>query len=167
MSSLRKHIRDIPDFPQPGILFRDIVPLLRDHFKQTLDELTELLPAEEWQGIEAIAGIEARGFILAAALAAQHRKGFVPIRKAGKLPPPVVKADYALEYGTSAIEMQRGSGKLLIVDDVLATGGTMQAAAQLADQAGYDVAHLLALIDLNLCPSFTWRDLKVRSLISY
>ena len=167
MSSLRKYIRDIPDFPQPGILFRDIVPLLRDHFNQTLDELTALLPAQEWDRIDAIAGIEARGFILAAGLAGQHRKGFVPIRKAGKLPPPVVKADYALEYGTSAIEMQSGSGRLLIVDDVLATGGTMQAAAQLADQAGYQVSNLVALIDLNFCPAFTWRDLRVRSLIKY
>lgn len=167
MSNLRKYIRDIPDFPQPGILFRDIVPLLRDHFDQTLAELTALLCTAEWSRIDAVAGIEARGFILAAALAAQHRKGFVPIRKAGKLPPPVVKADYALEYGTNTIEMQAGSGRLLIVDDVLATGGTMQAAAQLADQAGYQVSNLIALIDLNLCPSFTWRDLKVISLITY
>lgn len=167
MSNLRKYIRDIPDFPQPGILFRDIVPLLRDHFDQTLAELTALLSPAEWSRIDAVAGIEARGFILAAALAAQHRKGFVPIRKAGKLPPPVVKADYALEYGTNTIEMQAGSGRLLIVDDVLATGGTMQAAAQLADQAGYQVSNLIALIDLNLCPSFTWRDLKVISLITY
>jgi adenine phosphoribosyltransferase len=167
MSSLRKYIRDIPDFPQPGILFRDIVPLLRDHFAQTLAELTALLPATEWHRIDAVAGIEARGFILAAALAAQQRKGFVPIRKAGKLPPPVVQANYDLEYGTSAIEMQSGSGRLLIVDDVLATGGTMQAAAHLADQAGYEVAHLLALIDLNLCPAFSWRELRVRSLIVY
>jgi adenine phosphoribosyltransferase len=167
MSTLRNYIRDIPDFPQQGIVFRDIVPLLRDHFAQALAELTALLPAGEWNNIHAVAGIEARGFILAAGLAAQHRKGFVPIRKAGKLPPPVVKADYALEYGTSAIEMQSGAGRLLIVDDVLATGGTMQAAAELAAQAGYEVAHLIALIDLNLCPAFTWRDLRVQSLISY
>ena len=167
MSNLRKYIRDVPDFPQPGILFRDITPLLRNHFEQAVAELGSLLPSVDWSRIDAVGGIEARGFILAAALANQHGKGFVPIRKAGKLPPPVINASYALEYGKATLEMQSGSGRLVLVDDVFATGGTMDAAATLATQAGFEVIDLLALIDLNLKPSFEWRGMRVQSVIRY
>jgi adenine phosphoribosyltransferase len=167
MSHLRNYIRDVPDFPQSGILFRDITPLLRHHFEPAVSELSALLSSLDWGRIDAVGGIEARGFILAAALANQHGKGFVPIRKAGKLPPPVVSASYALEYGKSILEMQSGSGRLVLVDDVFATGGTMDAGATLATQAGFEVAHLLALIDLNLRPSFEWRGMRVQSVIRY
>jgi adenine phosphoribosyltransferase len=167
MSHLRNYIRDVPDFPQSGILFRDITPLLRDHFEQAVTELGALVDSLDWGHIDAVGGIEARGFILAAALANQHGKGFVPIRKAGKLPPPVVSASYALEYGNSTLEMQSGSGRLVLVDDVFATGGTMDAGATLATQAGFEVAHLLALIDLNLRPTFQWRGMRVQSVIRY
>lgn len=167
MSHLRNYIRDVPDFPQSGILFRDITPLLRHHFEQAITELSRLLDSVDWRRIDAVGGIEARGFILAAALANQHGKGFVPIRKAGKLPPPVVSAGYALEYGKSTLEMQSGSGRLVLVDDVFATGGTMDAGATLATQAGFEVTHLLALIDLNLRPAFEWRGMRVQSVIKY
>jgi adenine phosphoribosyltransferase len=167
MDSLRPYIREIPDFPKPGILFRDISPLLRDHLALTLDHMSALLTESEWERVDAIAGIEARGFILAAALATRQRKGFVPIRKAGKLPPPVVQESYDLEYGSGTLEAQPGSGTLLIVDDVLATGGTINAAATLAVSAGYKVAGLTCLIDLNLMPDFRWRDQTVRAALRY
>jgi adenine phosphoribosyltransferase len=167
MSALRQFIREIPDFPQPGILFRDISPLLRDHLDATVDALSELMAPREWREIDAVAGIEARGFILASALALRVRKGFVPIRKKGKLPPPTVQISYALEYGTAALEMAHGHGRLLIVDDVLATGGTMRAAAELATRAGYEVAGLISLVDLNLAPGLAWQNLQVRAAIRY
>ena len=167
MTDLRDHIRDVPDFPSPGILFRDIAPLLRDHFVATIDALSALLTAEEWRSLDAVAGIESRGFILAAALADRHHKGFVPIRKKGKLPPPVVDRAYALEYGSGVLEMQRGNGRLLIVDDVLATGGTLRAAADLCVDAGYDVSRLIVLIDLRLLPDFRWREQTTAAVIQY
>ena len=125
MTDLQSAIADVADFPQPGILFRDISPLLRDHFAETVRALDALLTDAEWNTVDALAGIESRGFILGAALALQRRKGFVPVRKQGKLPPPVVDVAYDLEYGSGVLEMQRGRGRLLLIDDVLATGGTM------------------------------------------
>ncbi len=167
MTHLRQFIRDVPDFPQPGIVFRDIAPLLREHFTATIDALAERVPQSLWNEVDAVAGIESRGFILAAALAERHDKGFVPIRKKGKLPPPVVDRAYSLEYGTGVLEMQRGSGTLILVDDVLATGGTMRAAADLCVDAGYTVCSLLALIDLKLVPTLEWSGTPVTSVIQY
>ena len=125
MQELKRHIVDVPDFPRPGILFRDITPLLRSQFAATLDAVEALFNEQEWNATDALAGIESRGFILAAGLAARRGKGFVPIRKSGKLPPPVEAVDYALEYGSGVLELQRGSGRVLLIDDVVATGGTM------------------------------------------
>jgi adenine phosphoribosyltransferase len=167
MNDLKQYIRDVPDFPNPGILFRDIAPLFRDHFAEAIDAMSALLTPDQWNGIDAIAGIESRGFILAAALAERHRKGFVLIRKKGKLPPPVLHRKYDLEYASGALEMQPGSGQLLIVDDVLATGGTLRAASILSTDAGYSVAALIALIDLKLAGEFTWNDLGASSVITY
>lgn len=167
MSELRQHIREIPDFPHPGILFRDIAPLLRNHFVATVTALNALLTEEEWSEVDAVAGIEARGFILASALADRRAKGFVPIRKEGKLPPPVVRLAYDLEYGNAALEMANGKGRLVIVDDVFATGGTMTAAAKLAAETGYEVVALVSLLDLNLAPAFEWNGLEIRSLVKY
>jgi adenine phosphoribosyltransferase len=167
MTDLQRYIRNVPDFPSPGILFRDIAPLLRDHFAEAIEAMSGLLDAGQWRQIDAVAGIESRGFILGAALALRHGKGFVPIRKQGKLPPPVVSAPYQLEYGTGVLEMQQGSGQLLLVDDVLATGGTLRAAADLSVVAGYRVAALAVLIDLNLVPDFRWERLSALAVIRY
>jgi adenine phosphoribosyltransferase len=164
---LKRLIRDVPDFPRPGILFRDISPLLREHFETTIQVLDSLLTETEWTEIDAVAGIESRGFILGAALAARRRKGFVLVRKQGKLPPPVVDVAYDLEYGSNVLEMQCGHGRLLLVDDVLATGGTMTAAADLCDRAGYRLQALMALIDLNLIRDYSWRGLRLRAVINY
>jgi adenine phosphoribosyltransferase len=167
MTDLARYVVDVPDFPQPGILFRDISVLLRERFTETIDALEQLFDSEAWAEIDAVAGVESRGFILAAALAERQGKGFVPIRKRGKLPPPVLELAYDLEYGTGVLEMKSGQGKLLIVDDVLATGGTLRAAADLAELAGYRIQALGVLIQLGLCRDFTWRSLLARSVIQY
>jgi adenine phosphoribosyltransferase len=125
------------------------------------------LSAKEWQEIDALAGIESRGFILGAALAVRRGKGFVLVRKQGKLPPPVVDVAYDLEYGSGVLEMQEGTGRVVLVDDVLATGGTMGAAADLCDRAGYQLEAIMALIDLRIVPDFSWRDLRLRACITY
>jgi adenine phosphoribosyltransferase len=167
MPDLKKAIRDVPDFPRPGILFRDIAPLLRDHFDLTIRALDALLTDEEWDEVDALAGIESRGFILGAALAVHRRKGFVLVRKQGKLPPPVVDVAYDLEYGSGVLEMQRGNGRVVLVDDVLATGGTMTAAADLCERAGYQLKALAALIDLKIIQDYSWRNLRLRASIQY
>jgi adenine phosphoribosyltransferase len=141
--------------------------VLRQRFGLALAALEALVGRDEWNAVDAVAGVDARGFILAAGLAARMKKGFVPIRKAGKLPPPVERMEYRLEYGSGALEMQRGEGRLLLVDDVLATGGTLGAAAQLSSAAGYEVSALVVLIDLNIAGSPLWRGEKVRSVIQY
>ena len=167
MTDLKQAIRNVPDFPRPGILFRDIAPLLRDHWEATLQTLDDLLTPQEWDAVDALAGIESRGFILGAALAARRRKGFVLVRKQGKLPPPVVDVAYDLEYGSGVLEMQKGHGSVVLVDDVLATGGTMSAAAELCDRAGYQLKGLLALIDLRIVADYSWRNLRLRAAINY
>jgi adenine phosphoribosyltransferase len=167
MHELARFVLDVPDFPQPGILFRDISGLLREHFPETVSAVDALFNAEEWARFDAVAGIESRGFVLAAALAALHGKGFVPVRKKGKLPPPVVDIAYDLEYGAGVLEMQRGSGRILLVDDVLATGGTLRAAAALSKLAGYEVGGLGVLIDLSIVKNFTWEALSSRTVIRY
>jgi adenine phosphoribosyltransferase len=167
MTDLKQFIRDVADFPSPGIIFRDIAPLLRSHFGPTIDAMSGLLSAGEWERIDAVAGIESRGFMLGSALALRHGKGFVPIRKKGKLPPPVVSIPYQLEYGEGVLEMQQGSGRLLLIDDVLATGGTLAAAADLCLLAGYRVDALAVLIDLNLIKDFRWEDQSPRTVIRY
>ncbi len=167
MIDLKRHVVDVLDFPRAGILFRDITPLLRKHFDAALDAIDELFSEAEWQAIDALAGIEARGFVLAAGLAGRRHKGFVPIRKQGKLPPPVVSAAYALEYGSAVLEMQAGAGRLALIDDVLATGGTMRAAAELATLAGFEVLGLASLIDLRMVGDFIWHELPLRCVIRY
>lgn len=167
MFDLKQAIANVPDFPRPGILFRDISPLLRGHFDATVAAMDALLSEAEWNDIDALAGIESRGFILGAALAIRRSKGFVPVRKQGKLPPPVVDVAYDLEYGSGVLEMQRGQGRLLLIDDVLATGGTMTGAADLCERAGYEVRTLAVLIDLNLVRNYTWRTLRLRAAVEY
>jgi len=149
--ALVRYIRDIPDFPRPGILFRDITPLLADPqaFPAAIDALCE--PFDE-AAVEYVAAVEARGFIFGAAAAARLRAGFVPIRKKGKLPCQTESATYELEYGIDTLEMHRDAlrpgARVLMVDDLLATGGTMQAACQLVEKVGGQVVGVACLIEL-------------------
>ena len=136
---LRDLVRDIPDFPKPGILFRDLTPLMRDPagWQEVIRRLSGLCDRLQ---PDLIVGIESRGFIVGTALATAVRLGFVPVRKPGKLPGPVTGVDYALEYGTDRLEIQSdafdGGARVLVVDDLLATGGTAAACAQLVTAAG-------------------------------
>jgi adenine phosphoribosyltransferase len=167
MADLKALVTSIPDFPKPGILFRDISPLLRHHFDATIDALDALFSEVEWQEADVVAGVESRGFILAAALAERRGKGFVPIRKKGKLPPPVIDVSYDLEYGSGVLEMQTGHGRLLLIDDVLATGGTLGASVVLSGRAGYVVHGIGVLLDIGLVPGFRCGDFTPRSVIQY
>ena len=144
-------LRDIPDFPQPGIVFKDISPLLADGaaFGAVVAALASVVRGSG--PVDLIAGVEARGFMLAGALAGELGLGVVPVRKAGKLPPPTVRRGYALEYGTAEIEVPVGvlDGKrVYLVDDLLATGGTLRASAELLGQAGAQVTGLGVLVEL-------------------
>jgi adenine phosphoribosyltransferase len=144
-------IRAVPDFPRAGVMFRDINPLLANAagFAQCIDAL-----AEPWQGlrVQAVAGIEARGFIFGAALAHKLQAGFVPLRKPGKLPPPVSGVAYQLEYASDRLEVPANTlsdgERVLLVDDVLATGGTLQAAAKLLAQLGANLLGASVVIEL-------------------
>ncbi len=152
MDHLKAKIRHVPDFPKPGILFYDITTLLCDPqgFRDTVDALAAPYMGED---IDQVVGIESRGFILGAAVAATLGCGFVPIRKPGKLPAATHKESYSLEYGTDALEIHQdacGNGqRVLIVDDVLATGGTARAAVDLARKAGGKVIGAAFLIELD------------------
>ena len=144
-------IRTIPDYPKPGIMFRDITTLLGDAraFRQAVDELVQPLAGQK---IDKVAGIEARGFILGGAVAHQLSAGFIPLRKKGKLPHKTVAVEYALEYGVDTIEMHLdacASGeKVLLIDDLIATGGTALAALKLLRGAGADVVAAAFVVDL-------------------
>jgi len=150
-SSLRELVRDIPDWPKPGIIFRDITPLLAapDAFAATVDALAAPFADEP---IDKVLGIEARGFVFAAPVAYRRGAGFVPVRKAGKLPWELEREEYSLEYGTDLLEVHRDAvlpgERVLIVDDVIATGGTAAAAARLVERLGGTVAGLAFLIEL-------------------
>ncbi|QMU96992.1 adenine phosphoribosyltransferase [Microbacterium esteraromaticum] len=143
-------IASIPDYPQPGILFRDITPLLAD--AEALHATTAAL-VEPFAGtFDVVAGIEARGFILAGAAAISAGVGFVPIRKAGKLPRPAASVDYALEYGTATVEMHDdlpAGARILLIDDVLATGGTLAAGREIVERLGYTVAGISVLFEID------------------
>jgi adenine phosphoribosyltransferase len=149
---LKRHIRHVPDFPRPGILFYDITTLLREPsaWRAAIDRLCE--PYDGANGVDVIVGIESRGFILGGAVAERLGAGFIPVRKPGKLPAQSVRESYDLEYGKDALEIhadaiERGQ-RVLIVDDVLATGGTAAAAAQLVRRLGGDLKGLTFLIEL-------------------
>jgi adenine phosphoribosyltransferase len=149
---LRTRIRDIPDYPKPGVVFKDITPLLGDPvaFPTVVDALAR--PGRD-AGVDKVVGIEARGFILAAPVALALRAGFVPVRKAGKLPAATYQASYELEYGEATIEVHKDAfapgDRVLVIDDVLATGGTIHACTSLLDQCGATVVGTAVLIELS------------------
>lgn len=170
-SWLTAHVRDIPDYPQPGVVFKDITPLLADAeaFAFVIDNLAS--PFEDL-GIDKVLGVEARGFVLAGALARRFEAGFVPVRKAGKLPWEIEREEYALEYGTDLLEIHRDAIKpgeqVLICDDVLATGGTAAATMHLAERLGGKVVGLSFLIELGfLHGRAKLEDRDVHSLLRY
>ena len=168
---LKRYIRSIPDWPKKGILFRDITPLLADP-KALAAAIDALCAGFTETGIEYVAAVEARGFIFGAAVAEKLGAGFVPIRKKGKLPSKTESISYDLEYGIDTLEVHldaiKSKAKVLMVDDLLATGGTMAAACKLIETIGGQVAGIVFLVELaNLRGREKIADYKVKSIISY
>ena len=169
---LDRLIRDVPDFPEPGVLFKDITPLLADHdgFSAVVRALADAgRDAVGEVVVDKVVGMEARGFILAAPVALALGAGFVPVRKAGKLPGPTHAVSYALEYGEATLEVHQDAfedgDRVLLVDDVLATGGTAAATRKLVEQCGATVAGFAVLMELSFLPGrATVGDLPLRSL---
>jgi adenine phosphoribosyltransferase len=158
----KQYIESIQDFPKQGILFRDIQPLLEDSemFFDAIYEMSMLINLEQ---VDYFVGIDSRGFIFASALALQNNKGFKMIRKEGKLPNTLLHGvKYDLEYGSATIEMKPGTGKVVIVDDVYATGGTMDAAVELCKSAGYNVIDKVCLLDIGIVKGH-----DVKCLVTY
>ncbi len=170
-SWVREHVRDIPDWPKKGVVFKDITPLLahRKAFAATVDAMVAPFAAAE---IDRVVGIEARGFIFAAPIAYRFAAGFVPVRKTGKLPWTIEQEEYELEYGTDLLEIHRDAiepgHKVLIVDDVLATGGTAAATARLVERLGGEVIGLTFLLELGFLNGFAQLEgREVHSLVRY
>ena len=164
MINFKDYIEDVQDFPIEGITYRDIQPLLEDSeaFYDSIYELGQFVDMEE---VDYFVGIESRGFIFASALAAINLKPFKMIRKSGKLPDrnhALHQVEYDLEYGSATIEMKPGKGKVVLVDDVYATGGTMDAAEELCKMSGYEVIGKLCLVDIGIK-----KDHDIKCLISY
>jgi adenine phosphoribosyltransferase len=152
LEQVKSLIRDVPDFPQPGIVFKDITPLLAD--ENAFSSAIDLIVVHYGRGnIDKVVGIEARGFILASPVAYHFGAGFVPVRKEGKLPWDTEREEYALEYGTACLEVHKDAiqagERVLIVDDVLATGGTAKATAKLVERLGGKVMGIACLIELS------------------
>lgn len=166
MHPFEQHIRSVPDFPKAGIVFKDISPLLTDHFDKVTEEMCSGI---NWDEVDAVVGIESRGFILGAAMAQLQGKGFIPMRKKGKLPPPVVGESYALEYGTDTLELivNEKPLRVVLVDDVLATGGTLRAALTLCAKNHYEVKAMALLINLTFLNKFKEEGLPVHSVLNY
>jgi adenine phosphoribosyltransferase len=165
-----KLVRDVVDFPEPGILFKDITPVLAD--RQAFTGLIDALAKPFFGRVDKVAGIEARGFILATPVAEELRTGFIPIRKPGKLPWKVVREEYELEYGKDALEMHEDAvsagDRVLVVDDVLATGGTAAAAVRLLRRLGAEVVGVAIFIELGFLDGRSaLQDVELHTLVNY
>lgn len=166
MHPFESHIRNVPDFPKAGIMFKDITPLLQERFPEVIEAMSQGI---DWSKVDYVVGIESRGFILGAAMAQLKGKGFIPMRKKGKLPPPVISETYSLEYGTDTLEMikEEKPGRVVLVDDVLATGGTLRAAAALCEKNKLHVEGMALLINLTFLNKFKEEGLPVHSVLNY
>lgn len=166
MHPFEKHIRNVPDFPKQGVVFKDITPLLQERFHDVIEAMSQGI---DWSQVDYVVGIESRGFILGAAMAQLKGKGFIPMRKKGKLPPPVIAETYSLEYGTDTLEMikEEKPGRVVLVDDVLATGGTLKAAANLCSKNKLEVKAMALLINLTFLNKFKEEGLPVHSVLNY
>ncbi len=170
MMDLKAAIRSIPDFPKPGIMFRDVTTLIGDAraFRVAIDQMFQ-----PWAGakIDKVAGTEARGFILGGAVAHQLSVGFVPVRKEGKLPGRRLSEEYALEYGTDTVEIQEGAvqpgQRVVILDDLLATGGTLSASVELLRKVGGEVAGGACIMELSFLKGRDKLDIPFESLLQY
>jgi adenine phosphoribosyltransferase len=162
--SYKDYVTEVMDFPKKGISFKDISPLLANEgvFKSAIRDMGKRVRIPDYW-----VGIDARGFIFASALSMYYGGGMVLCRKKHKLPPPTERWSYNLEYGTATLEMKEGNGEVVIVDDVLATGGTLQTTNWLAEKSGYDVVGNIVLIDLKYVPRDNIFDLNVKSLVTY
>ncbi len=171
MEELKKYITNIPDFPAKGIIFRDVTSLLQsgEGFSEAVDEMLKQL---DDIGFDAVLGLEARGFLFGAPIAYAKKKSFVPVRKKCKLPRATVSAEYELEYGKAEVEIHTDSlkkgDKVVIIDDLIATGGTLEAAARLAEQLGAEVVRIVCLIELtDLKGREKLQKYDVRSIVTY
>jgi adenine phosphoribosyltransferase len=160
MLDYKEYIRDVYNFPKEGIVFKDIQPLLSNGkvFDRAITDMLNLVDKPDY-----FIGVDSRGFIFASAMALKTKNGLRLVRKAGKLPPPKVSYHYNLEYGSDTLEIQEAKGRVVIVDDVYATGGTMNAVEHLCKEAGYEVIGKVVLIDL----AFLHESNDVKSLIKY
>lgn len=171
MSKVEQYITNIPDFPEKGVIFRDITSVLSsaEGLQLAVDEMTALLEGVEF---DVIAGLESRGFLFGMPMAYQLHKSFIPIRKKGKLPRQTVEATYQLEYGSATIEVHRDDikpgDKVVLVDDLIATGGTLEAAASLVEQLGAEVVKIVCLLELKgLNGRARIKDYPVDTVVAY
>jgi adenine phosphoribosyltransferase len=159
-------ITNVPDFPKAGVIFKDISPLLQEKFEEVIEELGKGI---NWDEIDTIIGIESRGFILGAAMAIKFKKGFLPMRKKGKLPPPVIGEEYSLEYGTDKLELRVNDTprNIVLVDDVLATGGTLRAAMSLCEKNKFSIKAISMLINLKFLNNMDQEFDHIHSVLNY
>lgn len=161
-----RFIHNVENFPKQGVVFKDFSPLLKEKLPEVIADMGEQI---NWDQVDVVLGIESRGFILGSAMALKYNKGFVPVRKKGKLPPPVVSESYALEYGTDTLEMKQNEQPLraLIVDDVIATGGTLNATIKLCEKNNYHFYGVSTLINLKFLNDLDASKLNIKTVLDY
>ena len=161
-----KLIVSVPDFPKEGVVFKDIMPVLKERYSEVIEDMGKKI---NWDEIDYIVGIESRGFILGCGMAQKYNKGFIPVRKKGKLPPPVSSQSYELEYGSDTLEMAENKihKRVLIVDDVLATGGTMLATTKLCKNNNFEIKGISVLINLTFLNNLNNQLPNIYTVLEY